>query len=90
MSEAPRLGRTTRTTYRAEVLEGRRRVSVYVSWSYPGGGQSRPDRARQPLLHDDRGPARRSGPPTKPRNGRIPAGSSRGSPGRSSCSSGRG
>ena len=38
--------------------KGRRRVSVYIAWSYPGEANRDPTRARQPLLDDDRGAAR--------------------------------
>ena len=60
---------------------GRRRVSVYIAWSYPGEANRDVTRARQPLLDHDRGPARRSGPPTRRRNGRTRSGSSRASAG---------
>ena len=38
--------------------EGRRRVSIYVCWSFPGEA-NRDIRARQPVLDDDGGTARR-------------------------------
>ncbi len=90
MSEA-----TTARTYNQnhaprKYAKGRRRVSVYISWSYPGGGQPRPDRARQPLLDDDRGAARalaRLRGAAVGRPAAVPAGDRRA---RSSCSSGPG
>ena len=57
---------------------------------YPGEANRDADGARQPLLDDDRGAARALARLRGRRSGRTRRGSSRGSRGRSSCSSGRG
>ena len=59
---------------------GKRRFTIYWTWSYPVGGQSRRHRAGQSLLDHDGGAAGRVAARTRRRNGRA----------KSSCRASRG